>query len=64
MDTVRNSPGERDLLPYVADAARPFGEEDRRAVSMLAESPAPARLVLNKIDLMRENARLLPLIER
>src|SRR5881275_2479933 len=34
MDTVRNSLEERDLLLFVADAARSFGEEDRRAVDV------------------------------
>src|SRR5450631_2432768 len=34
MDTVRNSLEERDLLVFVADAARKFGPEDRRAVDV------------------------------
>jgi len=64
MDTVRNSLEERDLLVYVADAARPFSDDDRRAVSMLTKTGTPTLLVLNKIDLVREKARLLPVIER
>src|SRR5205085_7334971 len=32
MDTVRNSLEERDLLLYVADAARKFDEQERRAI--------------------------------
>ena len=64
MDTVRNALEERDLLLFVADAARPFGEEDRRAIGVLGRSETPALLVLNKIDLVKEKGRLLPLIER
>jgi GTP-binding protein Era len=64
MDTVRNSIEERDLLLFVADAARPFSEEDRRAMDLLRRTETPALLVLNKIDLVKEKARLLPQIER
>src|ERR1700724_294700 len=34
MDTVRNELEERDLLLFLADAARKFGPEDRRAVDV------------------------------
>ena len=64
MDTVRNALEERDLLLFVADAARPPGEGDRRAIDMLRRTGTAALLVLNKIDLVKEKARLLPLIEQ
>jgi GTPase len=64
MDTVRNSLEERDLLLYVADAARSFTEQDRRAVDILRKTGTPAFLVLNKVDLVKEKALLLPQIER
>src|SRR6516225_4425737 len=35
MDTVRTSLEERDLLLFVADAARPFGEEDKQAIDIV-----------------------------
>jgi GTPase len=63
MDTVRTALEERDLLLFVADAAHPFGEEDRRAVDLVCRTATPAVLVLNKVDLVKEKARLLPLIE-
>jgi GTP-binding protein Era len=63
MDTVRASVEERDLLLFVADAARTFGEDDRRAVDVVRRTATPVILVLNKIDLLKEKARLLPLIE-
>jgi GTP-binding protein Era len=64
MDTVRASLAERDLLLYVADASKPFGVEDGKAVGLARKAGSPVALVLNKIDLVREKARLLPLIER
>ena len=62
MDAVRAALEERDLLLLVVDATRPPGEEDRRAVDLVRKSGTPVVLVLNKIDLLKEKARLLPLI--
>jgi GTP-binding protein Era len=64
MDTVRASLAERDLLLYVADASKPFGVEDGKAVGLARKAGSPVALVLNKIDLVKEKARLLPLIEQ
>lgn len=64
MDTVRAALEERDLLVFVADAARPFTEEDRRAVDLVRKTGTPVVLALNKTDLVKEKARLLPLIEQ
>ena len=64
MDTVRASLEERDLLLFVVDAARVFSEEDRHSVDLVRRtSGTPVILVLNKIDLVKEKARLLPLID-
>jgi GTP-binding protein Era len=64
MDTVRASLEERDLLLFLVDAARTFSEEDRHSVDLVRRSGGtPVILVLNKIDLVKEKARLLPLIE-
>src|SRR5262249_34882605 len=63
MDTVRTALEERDLLLFVADAAQPFGEEDRQAIDIVRRTQTPVVLVLNKVDLVKEKARLLPLIE-
>ncbi len=64
MQTVRNSLEERDLLLFVADGTRPFEEEDRRALDLAGKTGSPVVLVLNKIDLLKEKAALLPLIEQ
>jgi len=63
MQTVRNSLEERDLLLFLADATSPFGERDRRALDLAGKTGTPVVLVLNKIDLVKEKAKLLPLIE-
>jgi GTP-binding protein Era len=64
MDTVRASLEERDLLLFLVDAARTFSEEDRHSVDLVRRSVGtPVILILNKIDLVKEKARLLPLIE-
>jgi len=64
MDTVRNALEERDLLLFVADATRKFGEEDRRAIDLARRTETPVVLVLNKVDLLQDKAILLPLIEQ
>ncbi len=64
MDTVRAALEDRDLLLFVADARRPPGEEDARAVSILNRSGAPAFLALNKIDRLPNKAVLLERIEQ
>lgn len=63
MDTVRASLEERDLLLFLVDATRDPAPEDRRAVDLIRKTGTPVLLVLNKIDLVKEKARLLPLIE-
>lgn len=63
MQTVRSSLEERDLLLFVADATTPFGDQDRRALDLAGKTGTPVVLVLNKIDLVKEKGKLLPLIE-
>jgi GTP-binding protein Era len=64
MDTVRGALEERDLLLFVADATRKYGDEDKRAVDLARKPGTPIVLVLNKVDLVRDKAALLPLIEQ
>jgi GTP-binding protein Era len=64
MHTVRGALEERDLLLFVADTTRKFSEDDRRAIDMARKPGAPIVLVLNKVDLLRDKAALLPLIEQ
>lgn len=64
MDAVRASLEERDLLLFVADATRDFEEEDKRAVDVARRTTTPVVLVLNKVDLLKDKAALLPRIEQ
>ena len=64
MHTVRAALDQRDLLLFVADATRKFTEEDRRAIDLARKPGAPVVLVLNKVDVLRDKALLLPLIEQ
>ncbi len=63
MKKVREALEERDLLLFVADAARRLGEDDVHALDLVRKAGAPAILALNKIDLVQKE-RLLPLIEQ
>ncbi len=64
MDSIRAALDERDLLLFLADASRPFGEKDEDAVRLIASTRAPVLLLLNKVDRVKDKAQLLPLIER
>src|ERR1043165_5279627 len=50
MDAVRASLEERDVLLFVADAARGFEDQDRKAIDVARKTSAPVLLVLNKVD--------------
>lgn len=63
MDTVRGALEERDLLLLVADATHEFRDENRRAIDVARKPETPVVLVLNKVDLVKDKSRLLPLIE-
>ena len=64
MHTVRMALEERDALVLVVDAARAFAPEDQGAVDLAAKPGAPVILALNKIDLLQDKSRLLPLLDR
>jgi GTP-binding protein Era len=64
MDAVRAALDQRDLLLFLVDVSRRFGEEDRHAVDLIKKTGTPVLLVLNKIDLLgKDKGGLLPLIE-
>ena len=64
MEMVRAALDERDLLLFVADASRPFVPADSKALDLVRKCGTPVILVLNKIDLLEDKSRLLPLIDR
>ncbi|MGA2117234.1 MAG: GTPase Era [Bryobacteraceae bacterium] len=63
MDTVRGAVEERDALVLVVDASRVFGPEDQGAIDLAGKTGTPVILALNKIDLVKDKSRLLPLID-
>jgi GTP-binding protein Era len=63
MMEVRTALDSRDLLLYLVDATKPFEKEDSQALDMVKKAETPVFLLLNKIDRVKEKARLLPLIE-
>ncbi|MCW5983377.1 MAG: GTPase Era [Bryobacteraceae bacterium] len=64
MRSVEAALAERDLLLLVADCTRATGQEDEAAVRLVKAAGAPALLLLNKIDRLKDKSRLLPLIAR
>jgi GTP-binding protein Era len=64
MAAVRASVEQRDLLVFVADATRGFTEESKRGLDLARRGETAVALALNKIDLVREKALLLPLIDQ
>jgi GTP-binding protein Era len=64
MEAVRAALEQRDLLLFLADATRAMEERDRHAVDMVRKRGTPVVLVATKIDLLRDKAALLPLIEQ
>ena len=63
MEAVRAALAERDLLLFLADSTQDFGPEDRDAVELAASGGAPLVLLFNKVDILRQKEKLLPLIE-
>jgi GTP-binding protein Era len=62
MDAVRDSLEERDLFIYVADARKPFGADDEKALSIL-KTQQPVLLAVNKIDALRAKHEMLALLD-
>ena len=52
-----------DLVLVIMDVTRKFDRQDGFALDLLKRSATRAFLILNKIDLIREKTRLLPIIE-
>jgi len=63
MVEVREAMEGCDLVLVIMDVARKFDPRDQFALDLLKKSGTKAFLVLNKVDLIREKSKLLPLIE-
>jgi GTPase len=63
MVEVREAMEGCDLVLVIMDAAHKFDPRDQFALDLVKHSKSKAFLILNKIDLIREKSKLLPLIE-
>ncbi len=52
-----------DLVLVIMDVTRKFDPRDQFALDLLQQSGTKAFLILNKVDLLRDKSKLLPLIE-
>jgi GTPase len=65
MSEVREALEGCDLLLLIVDVTRKFGQADESVLEMAKKSKTPVFLLLNKIDLLRnQKDKLLPVIER
>ena len=62
MRTVRSALDRLDVLLFVADASRPFGDEDEQALDLVRKCEAPVILAMNKIDQLKERHHVLELL--
>src|SRR5712691_4008784 len=63
MDQVRAS-SEADVVLFLVDATASSKDEDAHAVDLVRKTGAPAIAVFNKVDKLREKAKILALIEK
>jgi GTP-binding protein Era len=63
MAEVREALDGCDLILVIHDVTKKFSSSDEFVLKMVKSARAPAFLLLNKIDLLREKAKLLPLID-
>ena len=63
MAEVREALQGCDLLLLMVDATQAFGPGDRYVLELLQKVARPCFLLLNKIDLVREKQKLLPLMD-
>lgn len=64
MDAVRTAAEGPDVALLIVDALARPSEEDAHAVDLVKKTGAPAIIVFNKIDWLKDKAKLLALIER
>ncbi len=64
MESVKEALHSRDLLLWLADAARGFDAADVEAARLLERETAAKFLVLNKIDQIKDRQRLLPILDQ
>ena len=64
MGLVADALAHVDLVLLMCDASASFGAGDRFTLDLVKQAAKPTFLLLNKIDLLKDKSRLLPLIEQ
>src|SRR5581483_2883286 len=64
MQTVEDALQSVDIRLLLVDATSSFGKGDQFTVELIKKSEGPSFLLLNKIDLLKDKSKLLPLIEQ
>lgn len=64
LETARQAIHEVDLVIHVLDASRELGPGDAEIAEMLTKGSGRRIVVLNKVDMVRKKAELLPRMER
>jgi GTP-binding protein Era len=64
VDTATKSIGQGDVVLWLADVSEGLGQGDRWVADLLKKLSKPVILGLNKIDLVPDKKRLLPMLER
>ncbi len=64
MGLVADALQQVDVVLLMRDATTSFGAGDRFTLELVKEAAKPAFLLLNKIDLLKDKSRLLPMIEQ
>src|SRR5215471_12211386 len=62
MVEVREAMEGSDLVLLIVDASKP-SPEDQFVINMVKKARTPAMLLLNKVDMVKDKAKLLPMIE-
>lgn len=63
VEIARKTALDVDVALLIVDASRGIGPGDRKVIRMLERAGNPGLMLLNKIDLMRNKNRLLPMIQ-
>ncbi|HKC85358.1 MAG TPA: GTPase Era, partial [Blastocatellia bacterium] len=64
MGLVADALQQVDVVLLMRDATTAFGAGDRYTLDLVKEAAKPTFLLLNKIDLLKDKSRLLPMIEQ
>lgn len=62
LNTVKESVADIDAVIFMADCTRPLGEQEKNMLTELCQKKTPVIFVLNKIDLLDDMKKLVPII--